>query len=142
MLKKELDLEALFRLDEDGDGKVTLIEFVTGALHQLSGIDPEQEIHPWIRRFHELDTDGNGYLDQNVSVLHYELYPMSRKHVISPQDLHIHLSDEGYISGIVKPTGLHTLSLNSPVSKCSGDNCDQASPLLEIARLHKNYDAV
>lgn len=31
MLKKELDLEALFRMDEDGDGKVTLIEFVTGG---------------------------------------------------------------------------------------------------------------
>jgi hypothetical protein len=66
MLKKELDLEALFRMDEDGDGKVTLIEFVTGALHQISGIDPEKEIHPWIQRFHELDADGNGYLDQNV----------------------------------------------------------------------------
>jgi hypothetical protein len=66
MLKKELDLEALFRLDEDGDGKVTLIEFITGALHQISGIDPEKEIHPWIQRFHELDADGNGYLDQNV----------------------------------------------------------------------------
>lgn len=66
MMKKELDLEALFRMDEDGDGKVTLIEFVTGALHQISGIDPETEIHPWIQRFHELDADGNGYLDQNV----------------------------------------------------------------------------
>ena len=67
MLSKELDLEALFRMDEDGDGKVTLIEFVTGALQQISGIDPEKEIHPWIRRFHELDADGNGYLDENVS---------------------------------------------------------------------------
>ena len=67
MLSKEL--EALFRLDEDGDGKVTLIEFITGALHQISGIDPEKEIHPWIKRFHELDADGNGYLDQNVSIV-------------------------------------------------------------------------
>lgn len=72
MLSKELDLEALFRMDEDGDGKVTLIEFVTGALQQISGIDPEKEIHPWIRRFHELDADGNGYLDENVS--QYSMY--------------------------------------------------------------------
>lgn len=69
LLNKELDLDALFRLDEDGDGKVTLVEFLTGALHQISGIDPEKEIHPWIRRFHELDVDGNGYLDENVSLL-------------------------------------------------------------------------
>lgn len=125
MLKKELDLEALFRLDEDGDGKVTLVEFLTGALHQISGIDPEKEIHPWIQRFHELDADGNGYLDEN------DLKEI-RKEGSGRATLTKSTSSVDYSS-----------STRDRQDEGSGGNCDQKSPLLaNDGNVRNDYNSV
>ena len=45
------------------------VEFLTAMLVQMNDLDKEKDIDPWLKRFDELDADGSGALDEEVSVL-------------------------------------------------------------------------
>jgi hypothetical protein len=62
------DVELLAELDRDGNG-IDKLEFIVGILTQLEVIDPARHIDPWIKKFEDLDVDGNGTLDSNDMLL-------------------------------------------------------------------------
>lgn len=48
MLQKELDIESILAMDQDGDG-VDKIEFLTAMLVQMNGLDKEKHIDIWLK---------------------------------------------------------------------------------------------
>jgi len=63
LLAKRLDFEWIAKLNlRDGQG-VDKLTFVLGMLSQLHSLDRGRDIDPWIKKFDELDVNGNGYLD-------------------------------------------------------------------------------
>lgn len=48
MLGKELDIESILAMDQDGDG-VDRVEFLTAMLVQMKGLDKEKDIDPWLK---------------------------------------------------------------------------------------------
>ena len=45
---------------------VDRVEFLTAMLVQMTDLDKEKDIDPWLKRFDELDADGSGTLDEEV----------------------------------------------------------------------------
>ena len=62
LLKKDLSLEALLAMDEDGDGEITEYEFLRFMLGTAEIVD--EEVLDMIHKcFKKLDTDGGGTLN-------------------------------------------------------------------------------
>lgn len=64
LLSRNLDKSMIFELDANGDKCVDKMEFVLGMLHRIGKIDRKKDVDHWIKRFDELDVDGNGVLDE------------------------------------------------------------------------------
>jgi potassium channel subfamily K len=59
---QELDTEMILAIDKSGDEKIDKGEFLMYCLVKLGKVE-EEECHPWMEKFDELDADGSGYLD-------------------------------------------------------------------------------
>lgn len=68
LLKSELTVEDLERMNVDGDGEVSLLEFVEFMLKSMSKVDQKMldELHD---QFYRLDADGSGALQEDDLVL-------------------------------------------------------------------------
>eukprot|EP01041_Mallomonas_annulata_P005302 gene5302-10602_t len=75
LLRKRLDFSWISQLDMYGRG-VDKATFLAGILCVLHDIKKERDIDPWLKRFEELDVDGNGLLEPESSIsFHSLLYP-------------------------------------------------------------------
>lgn len=43
----------------------------------MKGLDQSKDIDPWLKRFRELDADGSGALDEDVSPLYFRRATLS-----------------------------------------------------------------
>ena len=64
LLKSELTLEDLEKMNTDGDGEVSMLEFVEFMLISMNKLDQKllDDLH---RQFHVLDADGSGGLQKD-----------------------------------------------------------------------------
>jgi hypothetical protein len=66
VLERGLSLDYLKKLqkaDQDGDQKISKLEYIIEIVSQLHGIDKEKDLMPWLNKFDEFDVSKDGYLD-------------------------------------------------------------------------------
>lgn len=63
IINREITMESLLEMDDDGNGKVSREEYVQFMLMEMGLVEPE-EFDELYAQFKRLDANGNGYLDK------------------------------------------------------------------------------